>query len=134
PGYDREHHAFTADAPEAAMIVARSRELAPQKHAIAVFETLIDGRRTYFQAQLRFRFPARDKLTSFVALRVDAERLRREFIPAFIVRRLRSVEGPTGFPALTVTVLDPNGTVLFPPGVTASTPYVDERTFPLAFF
>ena len=47
--YDREHHAFTADVPEAAMIVARFRELAPQKHAIAVFETLIDGRRTYFR-------------------------------------------------------------------------------------
>ena len=29
-------------------------------------------------------FPARDKLTSFVALRVDAERLRGEFLPAFV--------------------------------------------------
>ena len=132
--YDREHHAFTADVPEAAMIVARFRELAPQKHAIAVFETLIDGRRTYFQAQLRFRFPARDRLTSFVALRVDAEQLRREFLPAFVIGRLKTVEGPTGFPPLAVTVIDSGGRVLFPAGGPAPRQHVDERTFPLVFF
>ncbi len=132
--YDREHHAFTADVPEAAMIVKRFRELAPQKHAIAVFETMIDGRRTYFQAQLRFRFPARDRLTSFVALRVDAEQLRREFLPAFVIGRLKTVEGPTGFPPLAVTVIDSGGRVLFPPGGPAPRQHVDERTFPLVFF
>src|SRR5437660_1005853 len=61
--YDREHRDFTTDVPEAAMLVTRFKELAPQKHAISLFETTIDGRLTYFQAQLRFRFPARDKLT-----------------------------------------------------------------------
>jgi len=44
------------------------------------------------------------------------------------------VEGPTGFPALTVTVLDDTGRVVFPQGVTTSTPYVDERTLPMVFF
>src|SRR2546430_1369089 len=57
--YDREHRDFTTDVPEAAMLVTRFKELAPQKHAISLFETTIDGRPTYFQAQLRFRFPAR---------------------------------------------------------------------------
>ena len=132
--YDREHHAFTADVPEAAMILTRFRELAPQKHAIAVFETVIDGRRTYFQAQLRFRFPARDRLTSFVALRVDAEQLRREFLPAFVIGRLKTVEGPTGFPPLAVTVIDSGGRVLFPAGGPAPRQHVDERAFPLVFF
>ncbi|HEV3141903.1 MAG TPA: HAMP domain-containing sensor histidine kinase, partial [Vicinamibacterales bacterium] len=132
--FDRAHGDFTDEVPEAKLLVQKFRELAEQKHAISIFEADVAGHRTYFQAQLRFRFPARDRLTSFVALRVDAERLRREFIPAFVVRRLRSVEGPTGFPALTVTVLDRDGRVLFPPGVTASTPYVDERVFPMAFF
>jgi hypothetical protein len=60
---------------------ARFRELAPQKRAISVFEATLDGRRTYFQAQLRFGFPARDKLTSFVAFRVDAETAAHEFFP-----------------------------------------------------
>ncbi|HEY6213672.1 MAG TPA: HAMP domain-containing sensor histidine kinase [Vicinamibacterales bacterium] len=132
--FDRRHGDFTDDVPEARLMLQRFRELAEQKHAISVFEADVDGRRTYFQAQLRFRFPARDRLTSFVALRVDAERLRREFLPAFVVHRMRSVEGPTGFPALTVTVLDQDGRVLFPPGGRASTAYVDERTFPMAFF
>jgi len=132
--YDREHRDFTTDVPEAAMLVTRFKELAPQKHAISLFETTIDGRLTYFQAQLRFRFPARDKLTSFVALRVDAERLRREFFPAFIASHFNHVDGPTGFPPLTVTVVDAGGRVVYPYGGPPPTRYVDERTFALVFF
>jgi signal transduction histidine kinase len=132
--YDRASHGFTADVPEGPLMVKRFRELAPQKHAISLFETTLDGRRTYFQAQLRFRFPARDKLTSFVALRVDGEELRNDFLPAFVTGRLRTIDGPTGFPALGLTVIDSDGRVLFPPGGSASTRYIDERTFPLAFF
>src|SRR5919197_1238098 len=132
--YDREHGDFTTDVPEAAMLVTRFKELAPQKHAISLFETTVDGRPTYFQAQLRFRFPARDKLTSFVALRVDAERLRREFFPAFIASHFNHVDGPTGFPPLTVTVLDASGRVVYPYGGSPPTRYVDERTFALVFF
>src|SRR5436309_1896999 len=132
--YDRDSHGFTANVPEGPLMVKRFRELAPQKHAISVFETTIDGRRTYFQAQLRFRFPARDKLTSFVALRVDADDLRRRFLPAFLNARLKTVEGPTGFPRLAVTVLDSDGQVLFPVGGTAPTRFIDERVFPLVFF
>ena len=45
-------------------------------------------------------------MTSFVALRVDAERLRATFIPQLVAKRLAKVEGPTGFPPLDVTVLD----------------------------
>jgi signal transduction histidine kinase len=132
--YDRASHGFTAHVPEGPLMVKRFRELAPQKHAISVFEATIDGRRTYFQGQLRFRFPARDKLTSFVALRVDGEALRTDFLPAFVTGRLKTIDGPTGFPALGLTVIDSDGRVLFPPGGSASTRYIDERTFPLVFF
>jgi signal transduction histidine kinase len=79
-------------------------------------------------------FPARDKMTSFVAFRVDAERLRSEFFPAFVSDRLKSVEGPTGFPPLSVTVTDNTNRVVFPPGGTVPTGFVDERTFSLVFF
>jgi signal transduction histidine kinase len=132
--YDRRHHGFTAEVPEGALMVERFRGLAPQKHAIAVFETTIEGRPTYFQAQLRFKSPSRDQLTSFVALRVDAEQIREEFVPAFVNSRMRTVEGPTGFPPLSVTVIDHTGRLLFPPGGRAPAQWVDERTFPLVFF
>jgi signal transduction histidine kinase len=132
--YDRESHGFTTNVPEGPLMVQRFRELAPQKHAISVFETTIDGRKTYFQGQLRFRYPARDKLTSFVALRVDASDLRRNFLTAFMNARLKTVEGPTGLPRLAVTVLDESGQVLFPPNGTVPTQYIDERVFPLVFF
>jgi signal transduction histidine kinase len=132
--YDRDSHGFTTNVPEGPLMVKRFHELAPQKHAISVFEAVIDGKRTYFQGQLRFRFPARDKLTSFVALRVDAERLRRDFLPAFMTARLKTVEGPTDLPRLGVTVLDHGGRVLFPVGGTAPTQFIDERVFPLVFF
>jgi signal transduction histidine kinase len=99
-----------------------------------VFEATIDGRRTYFQAQLRFVFPARNKLTSFAAFRVDAERLRTEFFPSLVSEKLKSVEGPTGFPPLQVTLFDEEERVVFPPGGSIPAVYVDERTFPLVFF
>ena len=132
--YDRDSHGFTTNVPEGPLMVKRFHELAPQKHAISVFEAVIDGRRTYFQGQLRFRFPARDKLTSFVALRVDAEGLRRDFLPAFMAARLKTVEGPTDLPRLGVTVLDHDGRVLFPVNGTAPTQFIDERVLPLLFF
>jgi signal transduction histidine kinase len=132
--YDRDTPGFYAGVPEADLIVRRFRELAPEKRAINVFEATVDGRRAYFQAQLRFVFPARDKMTSFVAFRVDAARLRTEFFPAFVGARLKNVEGPTGFPPLSVTLVDDMNRVVFPPGATVPARFVHERTFPLVFF
>ena len=132
--YDRDARQFHAGLPEAAMLVQRFKELAPQKRAISVFEAPIDGRRTYFQAQLRWATAARETLTSFVGFRIDAERFRRDVFPAFVTDKLASVQGPTGFPALTVTVLDGDNRVIFPADGKAPAAFVDERTFPLAFF
>ena len=73
-------------------------------------------------------------MTSFVALRVDAERLRATFIPQLVAKRLAKVEGPTGFPPLDVTVLDSDQRVIFPAGGSAPARFVDERTFPLVFY
>jgi signal transduction histidine kinase len=133
-GYDRNSHGFRTDLPEAELMVRRFHELAPLKRAITVFEATLDGRRTYFQAQLRFTFPSRDRLTSFVALRVDAERLRREYFPQFVSEKLTRVEGPTGFPPLTVTVVDGDNRVIFPADGAVGNKYVDERAFDLVFF
>src|SRR5262245_49633856 len=44
--YDRAHHGFISDVPEAAQVVGLFRDLATQKRAIAALETRIDGRRT----------------------------------------------------------------------------------------
>src|SRR5215510_14214702 len=132
--YDRKSHGFTTNVPEGPLMVKRFHELAPQKHAISLFEAVIDGKRTYFQGQLRFRFPARDKLTSFVAIRVDADEVRRDFLPHFLTARLKTVEGPSELPQLTVTVMDNDGSVLCPVGAKAPTQYIDERVLPLAFF
>ena len=83
---DRSSHDFIVNPPESALMVKRFRELAPEKRAISVFEATLDGRRTYFEAQLRFTFPSRDRLTSFVALAVDAEDLRASVVPALVKR------------------------------------------------
>jgi signal transduction histidine kinase len=132
--YDRDHREFRTDAPEAPLVLKRFRELAPLKRAISLFETTIDGRLSYFQAQLRFEFPARDRLTSFVAVRVDAERLRTEFFPAFVESKMKTVAGPSGFPPLTVSVIDGNGRVIYPRSAQVPKRFVDERVFPLLFF
>ena len=132
--YDRETRQFHAGVPEAELMVARFRELAPQKRAISLFEAPVNGRPTYFQAQLRWATVARETLTSFVAFSIDAERLRRDYFPALVTAKLGSVEGPTGFPPLSVTLLDADNRVVFPASGVAPASYVDERAFPLAFF
>ena len=132
--FDRLTHTFVVNPPEAAIMVRQFKALAPEKRAISVFEMPLNGRRTYFLAQLRFTFPSRDRMTSFVALRVDAERLRREYIPQLVASKLANIEGPTGFPSLDVTVLDGDNRVVYPAGAPAPKGFVDERTFPLVFY
>lgn len=132
--YDRDGHQFRSGVPEGPLLVRRFAELAPEKRAISVFEATIDGRRAYFQAQLRWASPSRDTLTSFVAFRVDAEQLRREYFPAFIAAKLAKVEGPTGFPSLQVAILDGDNRVVVPASGVAPSTWVNERTFALAFF
>jgi signal transduction histidine kinase len=132
--YDRTTRRFRSNVAEGRMLLRRFHEMAPEKRAIAVFETMIDGRRTYFQAQLRFTFPTREKLTSFVAFRVDADRLRNDYFPSLILAKLKGVEGPTGFPPLVVALLDHDGKVVYPADGKASDTFVDERQLQLVFF
>jgi len=132
--FDRGARTFRTDVPEGPMIVKRFHELAAEQRAISVFEATVDGRRTYFQAQLRFTFPTREKLTSFEAFRVDAERLRTEYFPSLVAAKMKGVEGPTGFPPLTVTLLDDAGRVVYPRNGVAPQRFVDERMFQLVFF
>jgi signal transduction histidine kinase len=132
--FDRDTRKLVTNPPETALLVGQFRAMAPAQRAIAVFEAPLNGRHTYFLAQLRFTFPSRDRLTSFVALRVDAERLRKLFIPQLVARRIAKVEGPTGFPSLNVTVLDGDDRVIFPTSGAAPKGFVDERTFPLVFY
>jgi signal transduction histidine kinase len=132
--YDRDGRGFRADVPEGAEIVKRVRSISAQKRAIVLFEGKIDGRPTYFQAQVRFLTPAREEITSFIALAVDGERLRREYFPPFLNDKINAVDGPTGFPPLVVTMLDAENRVIFPANGSASTKFVDEQTFPIVFF
>jgi signal transduction histidine kinase len=132
--YDRDRHEFIVNPPESTMLLRQFHALAKEMRAIAVFHAPVDGHSSYFQGQLRFTFPSRDRLTSFVALRVDGERLRSDFVPNLVASKFANVEGPTGFPPLAVTVLDADNRVIFPPGGSANGRFVDERRFPLVFF
>jgi len=126
---------FRPDPAEGPALVRHLRELAVQKRAIVTYQTTIGGRTKHVQAQLRFNNPAtRERLTSFVALAVDAERLRTEYFPAMLAAELRTVQGPTGFPPLVATLVDEGGRVVFHSGEGTPGAFVDEREFPLIFF
>ena len=84
--------------------------------------------------QLRFSEPSRDRISSFVAFSVDAERLRRDYFPKLLASKIRDVQGPTGFPPLAVSMVDDSGRVVYPPGGQRALTVVDEREFPLVFF
>ena len=70
--------------PKAPLMVKRVRELAPQKHAISVFEETIDGRPTYFQAQLRFKSPVARSADQFRRAARGRESASRGIHPGFI--------------------------------------------------
>ncbi len=131
--YNRREPDFEINPPESTVLVDKVRELSAQKRAPIVFTMTDAGREYYVQAQLRFTYPSRDRLTSFVAFSVDAQSLRSEFFPALLATRAHAWPAPTGFPPLVVTLIDDQGQVVYPPGGTAPRTYVDEREIPLVF-
>ncbi len=110
------------------------RDIASRKRAIVAFTKELHGRKHYIQAQLRWATQAREKLTSFLAFAVDAERLRREYFPTLVASHLKALQQPAGFPPLRVTLADDNGNMVVPTEGGAVGTVVDERTFPLVFF
>ncbi|MCC7181421.1 MAG: HAMP domain-containing histidine kinase [Acidobacteria bacterium] len=115
-------------------LLADLQGMASMKRAIVAFTKELHGRKHYIQAQLRWSSQSREQLTSFVAFAVDAERLRREYFPAFVGAHLKGLQQPAGFPPLRVTLVDDNGNLVVPTEGGAAEAVVDERTFPLVFF
>lgn len=126
---------FREDPVIGAKLLPRLRELEKTRMAIVAFNEVINGRKYYVQAQLRFESFARERMTSVVAMAVDAERLRTEFIPALLRERLANVQQPVGFPPLEAAVLAEDGTRIFQSNeLRADDVPVDERSFSIIFF
>ena len=125
---------MTVGVPEGPFLVAETRDLARYKRAILFYDAVLDGRPTLLQFQLRFDNPARDHLTSFIGFRVDVARLRQIYFPALIRDQLRSLQMPTGFPPLVVSIVDGHGQVVFSSSRQGSGAVIDARSFPLVFF
>ena len=118
----------------AAVVLPRLQQLLVHKRAIVAFPATIGGRKKYVQAQLRFPSPDRERISSFVALVVDAADLRQMHLPALMNARLATVQHLGGFPQLDLTLRDPVGRVIFSSAPPAASVFVDERSFPLIFF
>ena len=127
---------FREDKVIGGRLLKRLRELVDTRRAIVAFTEEVNGRKHYVQAQLRFEGPARDRMTSVVAFAVDAEQLRRQFIPSVMRDWMTSVQQPTGFPHLETVVLDEDGGKIFAthPDHTDKMIPVDERSFAIIFF
>lgn len=124
---------FREDAALGKTLLARFQETVDYRRAIVAFTATIGGRQKYVQGQLRFSTPSRDRLSSIVALVVDAETLRNQFLPGLVRQRLAAIEGPIGFPPLQARLIDDAGVTLLGRDGTKDA-FVDERSFPLVFF
>ena len=127
---------FREDQVLGTRLLARFREIVQTRRAIVAFTETINGRPHYVQAQLRFEGPARDRMTSVVAFAVDAEKLRRQFIPSVLRDWMAAVQQPTGFPHLETEVLDEAGGRIYasnPDREKTANP-VDGRSFAIIFF
>ena len=126
---------FREDTVFGAKLLPRLHQLVKLRRAIVAFTEEVNGRQYYVQAQLRFESFARERMTSVVAMAVDAERLRTEFIPALLRDRLANVQQPVGFPSLEAAVLAEDGSRIFQSDPTRSDDVpVDERSFAIIFF
>jgi signal transduction histidine kinase len=134
PGEIAPSSRLREDPDAAAVLVPRIRELSLQRRAIVLFRGRLDGREKYIQVQVRWNNAARDVMTSFLALVVDAERLRTEYFPTLLRQELGRIKGPTGFPPLVATVVDDGGRTVYDSGGEATRQFVDERQFPIVFF
>jgi signal transduction histidine kinase len=117
-----------------AVVLPRVMQLLEHKRAIVAFPATIGGRRKYVQVQLRFPNAARDALSSFVAVIVDAETMRTQHLPTMMRDRLAAVQHLGGFPQLDLTLRDGAGQVIFTSAPADATVFIDERRFPLVFF
>lgn len=126
---------FREDAEAAATIVPHIQALASQRRAIVSTRVTLRGRPTYIQAQLRWNDNAsRSRMTSFLAMAIDAERLRTVHLPALIRAKLAEADPASGFPPLEATLVDEAGTAFFHTGPTSGGAFIDERAFPVVFF
>jgi hypothetical protein len=126
---------FHEDRETAAVMLPRIQELGALRRAVVLFQVMLNGRLTYVQAQLRFNDDAtRDRITSFVAFTVDAERLRTKHLPAMINAKLAENQAPTGFPPLEVALVDEKDAAFFSTDATPGRQFLDERSFPVVFF
>ncbi|MGH9346414.1 MAG: sensor histidine kinase [Vicinamibacterales bacterium] len=139
--YDRQAAArpaserFRRDAALEQQIVPRLRVLSEHRRAIVTMQETIEGRPHYVQAQIRFANAAtRDRMSSFLGFSVDSERMRTEYFPSLLRRRLAGIHQPTGFPPLVATLLDETGRVILDSGPEPTRQFIDERRFPLVFF
>jgi signal transduction histidine kinase len=133
--YDREHRRLAGGGPESSVVIERIGEAAHHKHAVNfAFPLAVGERRLYVQARIRYHDPQHQRMSSFFALAVDSEHLRRESLPKLLSQLAGRWQTPTGFPPLTVTLLDENGQVIVPPGGSPPTRYVHERDLRLVFF
>jgi signal transduction histidine kinase len=121
---------FRESAARDNLLMPKLRELVRERRAILAFPIEIDGRQKYVQVQLRFSGASRERFTSFLGFAVDVERFKTIHLPKLVERRMASVQQPTGFPPLRVTLSDDGGKMLF--GEEGA--FVDERTFPVVFF
>jgi len=126
---------FHEDREAAAVILPRIHELGSLRRAVVLFQVMLKGRLTYVQTQLRFNDDAtRDRVTSFVAFTVDAERLRTRYLPALINAKLSENHAPTGFPPLEVALVDEKDATFFSTYETPGRRFLDERSIPVVFF
>jgi signal transduction histidine kinase len=118
-------------------LLPKLNEFVKTRRAIVAFTETIDGRPKYVQAQLRFEGPQRERMTSVMAFAVDAEKLRKQYIPQVFRDWLATVQQPSGFPALETEVLDEAGEHIYqshPERSGGHVEPVDERSFPIIFF
>ena len=118
--------------PEAiAPLVTRVLDAGRARRRFAIVDISIGGVPYQVVAHLMFASVDRPRVTAFVALMVNLQWVRQDYLGE-LLRQVATIDGESD--AMAIAVLDEQRTVVATSGVTSSEPQVRERAFPLLFF
>jgi signal transduction histidine kinase len=125
---------FAPAGEENARLLGHARELASNRVLWGTTKERIDGRPQVVVFHLLFDSSARDHLSSFLAFRVDLDRLRRGGLASFLTPMMTALDNKTNLATLVADVVDENGNPVFRSDARAPREVLQERHFSLMFF
>jgi signal transduction histidine kinase len=131
---DASAAAFEPAGEESERLIARAWELSAPGLNWVTSKIEVEGRPQVIVFHLLFASLSHEKLSSFVAYRVDLDRLRREGLASLLTPYVTSLNRKTNLATLVAEVIDEDGNEAVLSSGNPPLVAIEQRKFPLMFF